>query len=296
MKQLQKLLDSVGFYKDIRVEAMLLDSQSNKPILPAFGTGKYLLEISDEKDSVMVFSLCIHRNYDPAILEDNDGVFGISFVFVREFYYFTAQLLSICESVSMRIPEHIEDVYHDLTNFDEYKIYLLRVELISAPEVYKRPNRRDHFRISLQLPIYYEVVPQEEEKLLKKHDFNPRKISDTVNNEAANNLNANNETVSMDNFPGFLKLTTENIGGGGFRGITKNELAVNSIIDCVISGTPELLPFYARIINVKRSRKNKEYYEVRGRFENVNELVRDRLVQYLFQITREKRKGLNRIV
>jgi len=275
MKYLQNLLDAVGFSKGIRIEALLLDPENERPIMPPLGTGKYLLDLSNDDESAMVFSLCVHHNYDPAVLGDNNGVFGISFVFMKEFYYFTAQFLSVCESVSMRIPEHVEDVYMDLSNHDEYKVYLLKAELITSPQAYRRPNRRDYFRTVIEMPIYYEIVPPDEVKHLEKHDYNPRLV---------------NEAATLENFPGYSKLMTENISGGGFRGVTTQKLTAKSILDCVVAGTPELLPFYARIINVKPSKRKKDYYEVRAKFEIVNELARDKLVQYLFHISREERK------
>ena len=275
MKPTQDILDTVHLIKNKRVEVHLLNAENGHPIYPALGTGRFLFLTTSEIASVLYFNLCVHRNYNPAVLEDNNRVFGMSYADALSFYRFTARFVSIGESIPSRIPEHAEDILADLSGGKEYKVYLLKAIPLTFPEPFKRPTRRNYFRVNHELTIYYEVIPANEINNLQKHDFDPKKISGPS---------------ITDNFPGFSKLITVDIGGGGFKGTTGRKLAVGSMLDCVITGIPEPLPFYAKVLNTKPSKSKDGFYEIRAEFKNVNEVVRDQLVQHLFDITREKRK------
>lgn len=153
---------------------------------------------------------------------------------------------------------------------DRYKqenLFVLEIEVISQ---LKKVQRRNFYRFSCMLPMYYINVNMEDEE--ETSESNDSKVW--------------KQAVAMD------------ISGGGIRIASKIKEEEGSCIEIKLhlinESEKSLIYMKAKIIRVLSS-SQKGVYELRGEFVDILEADREEIIKYIFDMERKKRqleKGL----
>ncbi|MDD7026906.1 MAG: flagellar brake protein [Lachnospiraceae bacterium] len=152
---------------------------------------------------------------------------------------------------------------------DQYKkdsIYLLAMEIITKV---KRYQRREYYRYGCTLPVFTRQLTEEEMA---------KRIWD-VNKEGK-------EGVMLD------------LGGGGIRFVTKEEYQPDTMILCCFcldfEGTEQEYQIAGKVLSTTITGKNDDKYEVRVQFEDVTNLTREEIIQFIFEDERRQKRGRRR--
>ncbi len=98
-----------------------------------------------------------------------------------------------------------------------------------------------------------------------------------------------NKNIIRDNLCEGIML---DLGGGGIRFLSNEEIEVNENIQCVIVLMDEFL-FANAVILYKDKQFNSDYkYQYRVKFTEIMDLERDKIIQYVFN---EQRKKIGRM-
>lgn len=158
---------------------------------------------------------------------------------------------------------------------DRYKEGNLMIQVIELTSELKKFQRREYFRLSCTMGIMYRPLSQEE------HDYY----------FSIENLNEQIEEETL--IPAFAL----DISGGGMRYVSKERLEKENIIFAVLSfNYEEELKKYAvlgKIIGVSTAKNNHNLFEHRVEFSNVNGIVREDIIKYIFEEERKRRKKEN---
>lgn len=156
----------------------------------------------------------------------------------------------------------------DVKMTERYKhgnIFLQVVELLSA---IKRHQRREYYRYSCSLPIWSRQLEDNE-----------------LENLVIDSDNKGQEGTSID------------IGGGGIRYITEAEYEKDKMIVCFIQievkGITHEIQAVGKVLSVKEIEQNKNKKEVRIQFEKIDNTAREKIIQFIFEDERKRRKSIN---
>lgn len=148
---------------------------------------------------------------------------------------------------------------------DRYKsknIYLQVLDLISGIKKYQR---REFYRYSCSVPLYCRLLSNEEKKNLI--------WDETVRGKACQVID---------------------IGGGGIRFMTDNIYQEEDLIICFLElegkkGSQEIQAV-GKVLGCKQVKNSGRFYEVRVQFEKISNDMREKIVQFIFDDERRKRK------
>ena len=145
-------------------------------------------------------------------------------------------------------------------------IYLLAMEIITKVKGYQR---REYYRYGCTLPVFTRQLTEEEMA---------KRIWD-VNKEGK-------EGVMLD------------LGGGGIRFVTKEEYQPDTMILCCFcldfGGTEQEYQIAGKVLSTTITGKNDDKYEVRVQFEDVTNLTREEIIQFIFEDERRQKRGRRR--
>lgn len=146
------------------------------------------------------------------------------------------------------------------------KVYLLSMELISEIKKYQR---REYYRYNCSLPIYTRLLTEREME---------KRIWDVSN--------GGNEGEMLD------------LGGGGVRFISREKYEVNDMILCRFTldfptGEQEY-HILGKVLSIVTAGKYENKSEIRVQFEDVTNLTREEIIQFIFEDERRQKKGKRR--
>jgi hypothetical protein len=223
--------------------------------------GKYI----DNEDTLMVFGVRADKNerisYKPG------HVFNIVYLKEAISYCFSTKLLAV-EEASLSELGTMAELLTETANPDGYKIVLLKLMPVSMPHRYQR---RSFFRISVRLPIHYRIVNESNMGVLNR---------------------VNDDNAPSESGEAFAQMMTVNISGGGFKCRINQMFPPNTLLECRVVVGKEALPFIASIIESMAYEPDQNLFEIRAKFINTDEEVRDKLLKYLFLVQREQQKRL----
>lgn len=156
----------------------------------------------------------------------------------------------------------------DVKITERYKngnIFLQVVELLTA---IKRYQRREFYRYSCSLPVWSRSLEEKELETLVLEDDNKGQ-----------------EGTLLD------------IGGGGLRFLTEDTYEKDNLIACFIQievkGSIHEIQAVGKVLGIKTIDNNKSKKEVRLQFEKIANAAREKIIQYIFEDERRRRKSIN---
>ena len=88
------------------------------------------------------------------------------------------------------------------------------------------------------------------------------------------------------------------LGGGGIRFVTKEEYQPDTMILCCFcldfEGTEQEYQIAGKVLSTTITGKNDDKYEVRVQFEDVTNLTREEIIQFIFEDERRQKRGRRR--
>ncbi len=164
--------------------------------------------------------------------------------------------------------------------YKENNMHVMDVRFLSQIKKYQR---RNYYRLSCDMDIKYRMLDPEEQKVLQQlADQWPD--SDVPKEGIVEPL----DPMEFEWNEG----TVADLSGGGVRFRCKDEFESGMIIEIIvhISFKNSNLPvhFLLRVISCEVSETDRRTYEIRGRFEYLNERERDIIIQYVFEEQRRR--------
>jgi hypothetical protein len=155
--------------------------------------------------------------------------------------------------------------------------YIITVKALAKSEA---SNKREFFRLPLEMEIYYKVVRINDIEEIKEADLK-------FEIPQAEKYKKEADAGVFEDEAGYFKLITADISGGGFMFRNPEAVEGETYIDCMIMVGREALPVVAKIL---RSRKDDILggYIVQAQFHKISDPVRDRLVKYLISQQRNQ--------
>ncbi|MBQ9989713.1 MAG: flagellar brake protein [Lachnospiraceae bacterium] len=150
--------------------------------------------------------------------------------------------------------------------YKKARVYLISLELVSQIKKYQR---REYYRYSCNLPIFSRLLTEKEMET---------RIWD-VGNEGA-------EGDMLD------------LGGGGVRFITAQQYEKGDLILCRFTlsfptGEQEY-QILGTVLSIVTAGKYENKFEVRVQFEEITNLTREEIIQFIFEDERRQKKGRRR--
>lgn len=235
-------------------------SKVNENVLPEDVTEMYaskLIEIKSDKS--IVITLPIYKNR--IINLEQDGIYMITF-FAK-----TDMLRAKCKVVQKYIDKSIRVA----------EIYLL-TEL-------KHYQRRDYYRLACIIESMYRTITPMEEMIQKRISSEPNQF-DEISNMCREILN------QLQNYN--LAATITDLSGGGIRfhsenkHMVKERLKFNFILS--ESNRELFMEVNVRIIAASRISVKPLNYEYRALFDDITSETREKIVRYVFDVQRSKRR------
>ncbi|SEM26456.1 PilZ domain-containing protein [Syntrophus gentianae] len=168
-------------------------------------------------------------------------------------------------------------------------------------------NKRKFSRVDAYLPIAYRLVPAEEQNYIQAEIFDPIYVdccnlpetNDQALQACLNLLNAKLDSIlhllTLRN-EGFSSLPSRliNISGAGLRLTTSEKFANGDILEIKTFLSPQknrALRLYGKVIGIE---EQQEGYQTSLSFVQMDDIVRDEIVKFVFgrerEILREKRR------
>lgn len=166
--------------------------------------------------------------------------------------------------------------------FKSENIYMLTVQFLTGLEKFQR---RQYFRLSCIMDVYYRAFSEEEQKLM-----------DALKNEQYRSVEERDlwKKALEENAERMNQGTINNLSAGGIRFGSKHCFEKDSTIivrfDISENGVPKELEFKARVISSERSTNPNYHYETRVEFQDVDSKTREMLVKYIFNEERKQRQ------
>ena len=143
-------------------------------------------------------------------------------------------------------------------------VYLQVLELLTG---IKRYQRREYYRYSCSVPVFCRTLDENERE-----------------NLVWDEKNKGEEGVSLD------------VGGGGIRFLMKKEFQANDLVICSmileIRNSEKEIQGIGKVLSCKPV-NNTDSYEVRVQFEVMSNVMREQIIQYIFEDERKRRKHNN---
>lgn len=235
-------------------------SKVNRNVLPEESNEMYASKLIEIKsDNAIVITMPIYKNR--IINLEQDGEYMLTFFTKTETYRAKGKVIQKYIDKSIKVAE----------------IYIL-TEL-------KHYQRRNYYRLACILEAAYRVITPMEEMLLKRISSNPNK-EDEIYSMCRESLN------QLQNYN--LTATITDLSAGGIRfhsedkHMIKDRLNFNFILS---EGNRELfIEVNVRIIAASRVRVKPMNYEYRAIFDDITNDTREKIVRYVFDVQRSKRR------
>lgn len=158
---------------------------------------------------------------------------------------------------------------------DRYKEGNLVIQVIELINELQKYQRRQFFRLSCTMGIMYKIL--EDEETVKEYMEEEEELSEKLKKESLM------QGVALD------------ISGGGMRFVSKNRHNKYEMMAALVrlSYSEEEEWNYgilAKIISVSTSKNNKNLFEHRVEFLNVDSKVRENIIKFIFEEERKRRK------
>ena len=249
------------------------------PDPPAKYVGKFLCKSdkndNNSDDNALVLGMCAEKRKSDIEYKPGDSV-AVSYILLRSLYSFNAKIINIREAVD---EDRFDtgDMLNELTSIYGYNNYIFEVAPLTVPE---KQQRREFFRMPLKIDIYYKPVSEADVKNMKNSDlkFDP---------ELAKEIKRDADDGTLETDGGYSKLSTIDVSAGGFKCKYHVMIGVNAYLKCMLIVNNEALPVIARIVGVKPDERTPRLYDLRASFDKISDLVRDRLVKYIFYQQRQ---------
>lgn len=216
-----------------------------------------LIEIKSDKS--IVITLPIYKNR--IINLEQDGIYMITFFTKTETLRAKGKVVQKYIDKSIRVAE----------------IYLL-TDL-------KHFQRRNYYRLACIIESMYRLVTPMEEMIQKRISSDPKQ-SDEISNMCKESLN------QLQNYN--LAATITDLSGGGIRFHSENKHAVKERLrfNFILSeGIHELFfEVNVRIVTASRIQVKPMNYEYRAIFDDITNETREKIVRYVFNVQRSKRR------
>ena len=197
-------------------------------------------------------------------------------------YHFKARIVHMRPEISedeFEINENDidKDILNELKNKPAADKYIIEAAALTRPEI---NNKREFFRMTLQMEIYFKKVIFEELDEITEAD---------LKFEIAQAMRYKKEADEgiLDEEAGYTKIITADISAGGFMFKSPVHFELEMFMECMMMVDREALPVVAQVL---RSRHDEilDGYFVHAQFYKISEPVRDRLVKYLFNQQRQQ--------
>ena len=260
--------------------------------------GKFLYKT---ESNTLILGVCAERiqtdfaaNFAANSSVDNRNI-AVSYILLRSLYGFNAQIVSIREAVDddrfytgdmldeLSKNIHTSQISH---TSGDYNKYIFEVIPQTSPE---KQQRREFFRMPLKIDIYYKPISKIEVDNIKSSDLKFDADQEKKMIYAA-------DEGLLETEKGYLKLSTIDISAGGFRCKHHIGIDVNTYLECVLminningadSENSEALPVIARTVGSVSDEFNPRLYDLRASFDKINDVVRNKLVKYIFYQQRQ---------
>lgn len=235
-------------------------SKVNENVLPEEVNEMYaskLIEIKSDKS--MVITLPIYKNR--IINLEQDGIYMITFFTKIDTLRAKCKIVQKYMDKSIRVAE----------------IYLL-TEL-------KHFQRRNYYRLACIIESMYRVITPMEEMIQERISSDPNQF-DEISNMCRESLN------QLQNYN--LAATITDLSGGGIRFHSENKHTVEERLkfNFILSeGNRELfMEVNVRIVAATRIHVKPMNYEYRAKFVDISNETREKIVRYVFNVQRSRRR------
>ena len=224
-------------------------------------TGKYL----GKKDTnTLTLGVCVGLKRRLEYKEE-DSV-DISYIELKSLFSFNARILNIRKAV----PSDnfiIDEIMKELGDSEGYVRYIFEVLPLTVPE---KHQRREFFRISLGIEIYYRTID-----------------ADKAEHIADNDLKFESGQAKNTKKDGYAGLTTIDMSAGGFKCKSETKIEAGTYLDCLLMVEDDVLPAIAQVLSSNGYENEPDLYDIRALFYKISDPARDRLLKYIFYKQRQ---------
>lgn len=229
-------------------------------VLPEDNNEMYASKLTEIKsDESIVITLPIYKNR--IINLEQDGIYMITFFTKNSILRAKGKVVQKYIDKSIRVAE----------------IYLL-TEL-------KHHQRRNYYRLACIIEAMYRVISPMEEMLQKRISSNTNQ-NDEISNMCRESLS------QLQNYN--LSATITDLSGGGirFHSENKHEVKEKFKFKFIISedNRKSFMEMNVRIIAASKFNVNTNNYEYRAIFDDITNETREKIVRYVFEVQRSKRR------
>jgi len=232
-------------------------------------TGKFLVR----KNNLLKLGVCVGRKRK--LEYEEEDVVDISYIESKSLYSFNARILKIRKAVASD-KFKIDEMMAELGDADGYIRYVFEVIPMTAPE---KHQRREFFRMSLGIDIYYKIAEADKAGQIADNDLKFENGKAEVMKK-----NAENGFLEKD---GYARLTTMDMSAGGFKCKSETKIEAGTYLDCLIIVEDDVLPAIVQILSSNAYEDDSDLYDIRALFYKISDPSRDRLLKYIFYKQRQ---------
>jgi len=243
--------------------------------------GKFL---KTGKKNSLIFGVCVTKGSSLIYRVNEEIDISYNDPAARAKYKFRAIVSETRQAVLNENGKDEFDIQHDMLNElkgrspSDIDKWILEARAVSKPSA---SNRREFFRLPLQMTIYYKNVAPEHTERVKEADLK-------FEAEAAKRDKEKADAGLLEKSAGYAKLMTSDVSAGGFMFKSTGAVEPETYMECMLIVDKEAFPVIAKTVRCGEDDILGGYF-INAAFIKISEPVRDRLMRHLLNMQQRQR-------